>query len=291
MSRMAYVDGRYMPLQYATVNLQDRGYQFADGVYEVIARYSDCLLDGEGHLDRLERSLDELSIPMPCSRRALMHKVVQLCKMNPNKNGLIYMQVTRGVAPRKHTFKDGMKSCLTMVMYPAHYPSEKVLETGVRVITTEDERWANCHIKAIGLLPNVMAKMKAQTSGAFEAWQVNAQGEVTEGSLSNAHIIKNGVIITHPANHAILGGITRDTVLSLAPQYGLKVEERAFTLQEAKEADEAFVTGASSFVMPVVQIDDTQIANGKVGNGVKRLIEAYADYIKTQPHYEQFNKA
>tara|TARA_B100001123_G_C15149661_1_gene962999 strand:- start:238 stop:1113 length:876 start_codon:yes stop_codon:yes gene_type:complete len=283
MSRIAYVNGQYIPLNRAQVSLQDRGYHFADGVYEVIALYQNKLLDAEGHLARLERSCGELAIAMPCSRNALMVHIRELIRRNHAQNGLIYMQVTRGVAPRKHLWKGVLTPSFSMVVYPAFYPTETALNTGVKVITTTDQRWGRCDIKTIGLLPNVLAKLKAQEAGVYEAWQINTKGEVTEGSLSNSYIVKGDVIYTHPKDNHILGGITRDTTLRLAQERQLRVEERAFSLDDIREADEAFLTSASSFVMPVVQVDDIPIGDGKVGSVTRKLIEAYYDDIASQP--------
>jgi D-alanine transaminase len=285
MSRIAYVDGRFVPQHHAKVAMEDRGYQFADGVYEVIALYDGRLLDAPAHLARLERSLRDISIPMPMTRAALDCVITQLIRRNQHRrNGLIYMQVTSGVALRNH-LANPSKPVLTLSLNPAKYPDAHTLAQGVRVITTPDERWARCDIKSIALLANVIARKKAQAAGAREAWLVadDAAQTITEGSLSNAFIVKDGTLITHPLTHAILGGITRDVILTLAKQHGISVKESPFSLQDAYAADEAFVSGASSFVLPVTRIDDTTIAGGKVGPITQQLIAAYAAHIETQP--------
>jgi len=282
MTRIAYVNGRFTTADAAQVAMEDRGYQFADGVYEVIALYEGRLLDGDGHLARLERSLRELNIPMPMSRRALDLLIKELLRRSRKRNGLIYMQVTSGAATRNHLAKP-KKPVFSMSLNPAKYPDEATLENGVKVITHPDERWARCDIKSIGLLPNVIARKKAQSEGAREAWLVNREGYVTEGSLSNAYIVKGGCIYTHPIGTQILGGITRDTILRLAREAGLQVREEAFTLEQALQADEAFATGASSFVLPITQIDDKRIGNGKAGETACKLIKLYDDFILTQP--------
>lgn len=283
MSRIAYVDGWFVPMRDAAVAMEDRGYQFADGVYEVIALYQNRLLDGPQHLGRLERSLAELNIPMPMRLTALTCVMDELLRRNKRQNGLIYIQVTRGVAMRNHVAKKHMKPVLTMSLNPAKYPSKHELMQGVRVITVADQRWTRCDVKSIALLPNVMARMQAQDAGAKEAWQINAQGLITEGSLSNAYIVRDGAIITHPVNERILGGITRQTVLRLAMERQIPIKEEAFTLADARDADEAFISGASSFVLPVTRIDEHTIADGKPGALTQKLIQAYDEHILTQP--------
>jgi D-alanine transaminase len=284
MSRIAYVNGRFVPQAHATVAMEDRGYQFADGIYEVIALYEGRLLDAEGHLARLERSLKELQIQMPMSMRALECLIGELIRRNRRQNGLIYMQVTRGVALRNHISKPA-HPVLSMSLNPAKYPDAAMREKGVAVITAPDERWARCDVKSIALLPNVLARQASAEAGAREAWQINAAGVVTEGSLSNAYIVKDGTIITHPLSHEILGGITREVVLGFARAQGIAIDERAFTPAEAAAADEAFLTSASSFVLPVTQLNAAPIGGGKVGAITQQLMAAYdADIEKHSPN-------
>ncbi len=282
MSRITYVNGRFVPQAHAFVAMEDRGYQFADGIYEVIALYDGRLLDGEGHLARLERSLAELNIAMPMSLRALECLIAELIRRNRRRNGLVYMQVTRGVALRNHISKPA-HPVLTLSLNPAKYPDDALREKGASVITAPDERWARCDVKSIALLPNVLARMASAEAGTREAWQVNADGFITEGSLSNAYIVKNGAIITHPLGHAILGGITREVVLGMARAQGIAVDERPFTPAEAANADEAFLTSASSFVLPVTMLNGAPIADGKVGRITRTLMQAYDAHIQTQP--------
>ncbi|MCI5050546.1 MAG: D-amino-acid transaminase [Rickettsiales bacterium] len=280
MSRTAYVDGEYVPLSHAQVNMQDRGYQFADGIYEVIARMNGCLLDGKAHLDRLERSLVELDIPMPMSRAALDITIAELLSRHKQRNGLVYMQVTRGTSKRNHVFAPDMKPVLTIAYLPSKFAGKAEREQGIKVITAPDMRWARCDIKTIALLPNIMVRNQAAKQGAKEVWQINADGYVTEGALSNAYIVdKSGVLRTHPLTHAILGGVTRDTILKHAREEGVEVKEEAFTLDEVRSAKEAFLSSCSTFVQPVSQIDDQQLP---VGDVTKRLMKRYDEHNHAQ---------
>ena len=282
MPRFAYVNGRYVPHGEATVHIEDRGYQFADGVYEVVTIADGWMVDEDPHLDRLERSLGEISIPMPMSRRALKLVMRELVRRNAVRNGLIYMQVTRGVAPRDHRIPvTPLTPSLVMTTKRISFAGQKKFSEGVRVITIPDIRWARCDIKTVGLLPNCLGKSQADAAGAYEAWQVDRDGYVTEGTSSNAWIVTaDDRLLTRPASHAILNGITRLTILRIAAEEGVIFEECAFTVAEARAAREAFVSSATSFVTPVVQIDDTTIGNGKPGSLSRKLQAAYMDYAK-----------
>ncbi len=280
MSRIAYINGRFVPQSGAMVPMEDRGYQFADGVYEVIALYDGRLLDVRGHLARLERSLKELGIRAPVAQAALWPLIRELIRRNRRRNGLIYIQVTRGVAPRNHLSQPD-RAMLSLSLNPINFPDEVQRSQGVAVITTQDQRWARCDIKSIALLPNVLARRHAAQQQAREAWQVNAAGFITEGALSNAYIIKQGTLITHPADHAILAGITRDVVLRIAREAGIGVEERPFTPEEAADADEAFMTSASSFVLPVTQLNDKPLGDGTCGPLTRQLMSGYDKHIHT----------
>jgi len=280
MARDAYVNGRFVPHGAAAVHIEDRGYQFADGVYEVVPVVDGLPVDEEGHLDRLERSLRELSIRMPVSRQVLELKARELVRRNGLANGLLYMQVTRGVAPRNHAFPgDAIRPSLVMTTKRMDFAAMDKFRDGVGVITAPDLRWRRCDIKTIGLLPNCLAKQQAAEAGAYEAWLVDDDGNVTEGSSSNAWIVtKDGTLVTRHADHAILRGITRQTILKLAAEADLGFEERPFTVSEAYEAKEAFVTSATSFVTPVVRLDDRSIGNGKPGLLTERLLSVYRRY-------------
>lgn len=281
MSRVVYVDGQYVSNRHAWVAMEDRGYQFADGIYEVVTMYDGALIDQAPHLDRLERSLRELDIPMPMSRRALELVIEELIRRNSRRNALVYMQVTRGVAQRGHVFNQGIRPVLTMAVMPAKFPSIEARKKGVKVTTAQDLRWERCDIKSVALLPNIMVRNEAERQGAKEAWQIR-DGCISEGSSSNAYIVdKDGVIRTHPLTHAILGGVTRATVLKLARNAGIEVVEDPFTLNDVREASEAFLTGATTFVTPVVQVGDIQVSN-EAGPVTQKLMALYDAYIKEQ---------
>ncbi|NKB58691.1 MAG: D-amino-acid transaminase [Alphaproteobacteria bacterium] len=279
MARYAYVNGRYVPHDEGTVHIEDRGYQFADGVYEVIPIIDDRMVDAAPHLDRLDRSLSEMNIAAPLSRKVLELVMRELIERNGVSEGLIYMQVTRGVAPRDHKFPKGVRPSIVMTTKKVDFLSQKKLSDGVKVITIPDIRWERCDIKTISLLPNCMAKTQAFEAGAYEAWQVDGDGNVTEGASSNAWIVTaDGKLLTRPATHDILRGVTRQSLLRIAAEEGLSFEERPFSVEEAKTAREAFVSSATSFVTPVVQIDDTVIGNGGPGILSGRLQGWYLDY-------------
>ena len=265
MSRIAYVNGRYVPHGSASVHIEDRGYQFADGVYEVCEVREGSLIDTNRHLKRLERSLSELSIDKPMNDAALVHILRETVRRNRVRDGLVYLQVTRGVAKRDHAFpKSGTKPAL-VVTARASDPrvAESKFRDGVAVVTVPDNRWERVDIKTVSLLPNVLAKQKAREAGAYEAWFVDAEGHVTEGSSTNAWIVtKDGTLVSRPAESGILRGITRTTLLEAIKDEGLHFEERAFTVDEAKTAKEAFITAATTILIPVVRIDDASVGNG-----------------------------
>ncbi|MFC4351401.1 D-amino-acid transaminase [Fodinicurvata halophila] len=280
MPRIAYVNGQYLPHSDASVHIEDRGYQFADGVYEVVPVMSGKLVDEARHLDRLERSLSELQMDMPMSRRALQLVCDSVIERNYLTNGFVYMQVTRGVAPRDHKFPKGIKPAIVITAKQTKPQSTAVLEDGVAVKTVPDIRWRRRDIKSISLLPNCMAKQAAVEEGAFEAWMVEEDGTVTEGSSTNAWIVtKDGILVTRTADHDILNGITRMGLLEVAAEAGVQFEERPFTLEEAYEAREAFLTSSTNHVTPITRIDDRSVANGKPGSVTMKLREAYLDRI------------
>jgi len=280
MSRIAYVNRQFVPQSAAMIAMEDRGYQFADGVYEVSAFINRRFLDAERHLDRLEYSLRELAIPMPMSRRALLLVIEELIRRNQRESGLIYLQVTRGVAPRNHTWPQDIDPVLTMNVLPVAIASDAQRAKGMKAITGVDERWGRCDIKSISLLPNILARKKSYDVGARETILVNAKGEVTEGSATNIFFVdSNGTLVTHPKNHAILGGITRDVVLELARSEGLKVEERPFMAADIFSAREVFFTSTSAFVMPIIEVDGRPVGNGAPGLTTSRLIELYNAHV------------
>jgi D-alanine transaminase len=280
MSRIAYVNGRYVPHSQAQVHIEDRGYQFADGVYEVVAVVGGRFADMTPHLDRLDRSLKELRIAQPMSRKALEQVMEEVVRRNRVDRGIIYLQMTRGVARRDHPFPAKAETQVVMTSRSIPAQPAKYGEEGVRAITTPDIRWQRCDIKSVSLLPNILAKQQAREAGAYEAWLVDAKGMVTEGSSTNAWIVTpDGKLVTRSVDNAILNGITRGTVLALAKAEGLEFVERPFSVAEAMGAREAFITSATSFVLPVTQIDDKVIANGKPGSLSLRLREAYAAFL------------
>ena len=280
MSRWAYVNGRYLPHREASVHVEDRGYQFADGVYEVVLVHAGAMIDEIPHLDRLDRSLDELRIDPPMGRMALRAVLREVVRRNRIRTGLVYLQITRGVARRDHAFPTGVKPALVVTAKRLTLPREETLESGVRVVTIEDIRWQRCDIKSVSLLPNVLGKQHARENGAYEAWQIDQDGNVTEGTSSNSWIVTHDDrLLTRPATHEILNGITRQTILKLAAARGLTFEERAFSLDEALAAREAFISSATSFVTPVTQIDDTTLGNGRAGSFTMDLRSAYFDYM------------
>lgn len=283
MPRIAYVNGFYVRHDMAFVHVEDRGYQFADGVYEVCAVVGGKILDYDGHWARFERSLDALSIPVPLSQAAFRTVIAQMIARNHLRDGIIYWQATRGVAARDHAITSTPRPALVVTARRLNFKAKADLaRKGVAVISTRDERWGRCDIKSVSLLGNVLAKEKARQAGAYEAWMVKGE-KVSEGGSTNTWIVdKDGVLRTHPLNHAILGGITRDTVLKLARDLGVKVEERAFSLAEAHEAREAFITSSTNFVMPVTSIDDRPIANGAPGLLTSKLVDAYWRYVEAQ---------
>lgn len=274
MSRIAYVNGQYLPHSSAAVHVEDRGYQFADGVYEVCEVWQCNLVDAPRHLARLERSCSELRIPMPMEHKPLTLVLKEVIRRNKVRNGIVYMQVTRGVARRDHFFPlTPIAPTLVITAKPTNpAASDKQAETGIAVVSHPENRWPRVDIKTVGLLPNVLAKQYAREQGAKEVWYVDQDGYVTEGGSTNAWIVtKDGVLVTRPAESGILRGITRSVVLDLVEREGLRFEERPFTLEEAKTAREAFVTAASTICMPVVSLDGASIGNGHPGTVATEL--------------------
>jgi len=277
--RIAYVNGRYVRHAVAAVHIEDRGYQFADGVYEVCEVARGFIMDMTRHLDRLDRSLGHLEIAWPMSRKALQTILREVVKRNHVVNGMVYLQVTRGVAGRDHVFPAAVRSALVVTAKRSD-PAVALAraETGVKVITVPENRWERVDIKTVGLLPNVLAKQKAKLAGAYEAWFVDPDGTVKEGASTNAWIVtKDGKLVTRPAESGILRGITRTTLFDLAAKMGLTIEERSFSVAEAKAAREAFITAATTVVMPVVAIDGDPVANGHPGSIALSLRGSFFD--------------
>ena len=284
MARVAYVNGAYLPLAQAGVNIEDRGYQFADGIYEVVAVAGGKLTDWPAHVKRLDRSLGELRIAAPMGHQALTVIAREVVRRNRVRDGILYVQITRGVARRDHPFPKDSRPSLVMTSRPLDFDAvAKRAEKGVTVASVPDIRWGRCDIKTISLLPNILAKQAAREAGAFEAWQVDDEGYVTEGASTNAWIVdEDGKLVTRPEEDNILNGVTRQTLIPIAKSLGYKVAERPFTVAEAKAAREAFVTSTTTFVMPVTEIDGQVIGNGAPGSITLALLEAYRRHIEEE---------
>lgn len=281
MSRIAYVNGAYVPLDMAFVHIEDRGYQFADGVYEGVTVAGGRMIDLEPHLDRLERSLRELQIDMPMGRGPMTLVFQETIRRNRLKNAFLYVQVTRGVAKRDHPFPAECESTLVVTARRLDLNAVRArAEKGVKAVSQPDIRWGRCDVKSIGLLPNVLAKQAAREEGGFEAVMVDKDGFVTEGSSTNIWMVDaSGTLVTRSTSDNILPGITRKTVAKLAEELQLKVEERAFTLEEAKAAKEMFLTSSTSCATPIVDLDGHKIGDGTPGPAAQRLIDAYWSYM------------
>ena len=280
MNRIVYVNGAYMPEQEATVSIFDRGFLMADGVYEVTSVLQGKLIDFEGHAQRLKRSLDALDMAMPMPIDELLGVHRELVARNGIEEGMIYLQVTRGSAgDRDFAFPDPEETPVTLVMFTQNKPGladSPAAKTGIKVISIDDIRWGRRDIKTVQLLYPSMGKMMAKKAGADDAWMVQ-DGFVTEGTSNNAYIVKNGQIITRALSNDILHGITRSAVLRFAEEAQMELVERSFTIDEAQSADEAFVTSASTFVMPVVEIDGQTLGAGMPGPIAARLREIYLE--------------
>ena len=292
MPRVVYVNGRYVPYAQANVHVEDRGFQFADGVYEVIGCIHGHLADETGHLDRLERSLSELQMPMPVERETLRFLIRECLRRNGLTNAGIYIQITRGQAKRDFKFPaPNTPQSLVIIASPFNFDGNLAVINGVRVKTLQDIRWKRRDVKSIALLPQALAKQEAIDSGVDDAWMLDGEGYVTEGSASNAWIItKDGTLVTRPVSHDILRGVTRTAIEKICSEMQIKIEERLFTPQEAYEASEAFTSSATALITPVVEIDGHQIGDGKPGKMAHRLYEEYRAYVDglrgQQVHWE-----
>jgi D-alanine transaminase len=276
MSRIAYVNGQYLPESEAKVSIFDRGFLFADGVYEVTPVVNGKLVDYDPHMERLDRSLGELKMAWPCSKEELTKVHTEIIARNKLNEGIIYMQVTRGVADRMFNFPKDIKSSLVAFPQFMKLVDNPNAKTGVKVVTTPDIRWLRRDIKSIMLLAPVLGKEEAYGKGAAEAWMVE-DGFVTEGTSSNAYIVVGNKIITRPLSNRILAGCTRRALFRLAAEHNVEIEERLFTPEEAYGADEAFLTSASQFVMPITEIDGHRIGGGQVGPVVRKLRELFLE--------------
>ena len=278
MGALGFIDGRIVDLKELVVAMEDRGYQFGDGVYEYTKVYNGKCFSLKPHIDRLYRSLRELRIPAVFTFAEMEEIHNRLIAESGIENGGIYLQITRGWAPRAHAFPDTVVPCLTMTIRPSSINAAH-WDTGVGVVAVPDERWLRCDIKSLNLLGNILAKQKAKEAGCYEAIMIR-DNMVTEGSSSNFVIVKDGVLWTYPTGNLILKGVTRTRVLEeIVPANGLSVLEKAFTLDFAKKADEAFLTGTTTEIMPIVTIDGQPVADGKVGPITQKIQKGYKDAI------------
>ncbi|TXH79997.1 MAG: D-amino-acid transaminase [Rhizobium sp.] len=280
MPRIAYVNGRYVKHGDAMVHIEDRGYQFADGVYEVCEVRHGVIVDMTRHLDRLNRSLGELRIAWPMTRAALVLVIRETLRRNHVRNGLFYLQVTRGVARRDHVFPPA--GTPSSIVVTAKSTDQSVIAKknadGIKAITVRDNRWDRVDIKSVGLLPNAMARQQAKEAGAQEAIYIDHNGMVKEGAATNVWIVDNdGNLVTRPAEHGILRGITRTTLMDVAARLGVTIVERFFSVEEMMKAREVFITAATSICFPVVSIDGETIANGHPGSMSQKIREAFFD--------------
>jgi D-alanine transaminase len=276
MSRVAYVAGRYVMHRQAAVHIEDRGYQFADGVYEVIAVIGGRLVDEAPHLTRLHRSLAELRIAAPMADAALKIVIREIVRRNGVGTGIVYLQITRGAAPREHAFPKAATPTLVVTARRSRPPDPRLGNDGIAVITIPDIRWQRCDIKSVALVANVLGKQAAREAGAYEAWQVDRNGEITEGTSTNAWIVTGeGAVVTRAADTAILNGVTRLAVFDIIRREGYRLVERGFTVAEAKAAREAFLTSTTADLLPIVQIDGAPVGEGRPGALALKLRAAY----------------
>ena len=283
MPRIAYVNGQYVPHHAAGIAIEDRGYQFADGVYEVIAIAGGEVVDMDPHMARLKNSLAGLEINLPISEAALRMAMLRVARLNRVQFGILYLQISRGVAPRDHAWAEGLRPSLVMTCRSVPMGKMAALaEKGVSVKTMPEDRWARPDIKTISLLPNVLAKQAARSGGDYEAWFVDGDGYVTEGASTNAWIVEgDGTLVTRPLSRAILPGIARSILLEVAARDGIPVREEAFTPEQAKGAREAFITSTGGLV-PVTAIDGDVVANGAPGGLSLQLAAAYQQHMADQ---------
>ncbi len=276
MSRIAYVAGQYLSHRQAAVHIEDRGFQFADGVYEVIAVNGGRLVDEAPHLTRLYRSLAELRIAPPIGDAALKIVIREIVRRNGVNTGIVYLQITRGAAPREHAFPKAAKPTLVVTARRSRPPDPRLGRDGIAVITIPDIRWQRCDIKSVALVANVLGKQAARERGAYEAWLVDRIGQVTEGTSTNAWIVTaDDTVVTRAADTAILNGVTRLAILDIIRREGYRLVERPFTVAEAKAAREAFLTSTTADLLPVVRIDDSPVGEGRPGPLGEKLRAAY----------------
>ncbi len=277
MLNIAFLNGEFLPLDRASVSILDRGLLFADGVYEVTAVATGRMIQHEDHFDRLYRSLEAIELPAPLSRQQIQEMQLELVRQNQLLEGIIYLQITRGAGLRDFAFPPQVKPTAFAYCSEMKIVNHEKLQTGVKIITVPDIRWLRRDIKSVSMLPQVLAKQRARSAGAFEAWQVE-DGHITEGSSTSAFIVRDRILYTHPQNHRILPGTVRKNILKIwRDDLKLEIRETAFTPDEVKAADEAFLTSASTFLLSVVEIDGHQIGNGEPGELATRLRQLYLE--------------
>ena len=278
MKDISYINNKFIEHTKAKVSIEDRGFLFADSIYELISVFKKEIIDTDQHLNRLNSSLKKIKIKYNFNKKKFKKIFKKLIKLNNIVNGYIYIQITRGVAERKHEFPKQYKP--TTIIFTKHLIiNKKMYEKGVKIITIPDLRWLRRDIKTTALLPNILSKQLAVEKNAFESWFID-NGNITEGSASNAWIIKNlNTIVTHPANNKILKGVTRDTLIKILKKNNFNVIEKPFNLIEAKNAKETFLTSSTLSVLPVIKIDNYNISNGKPGNITKKIMHLYNNYI------------
>ncbi len=279
---ICYINGKYMPKIESKISIEDRGLNFSDGIYEVIRFKNKKLLNFKDHQTRLERSLNEIKITFPfASKKSVKIIISNLLKINSYENGFVYLQITRGTATRNHLFPKFTKPNVILSLYPE--PDISNLSQGVSIILTDDMRWKRCDIKSVSLLPNVLGKQYAHENGCYESWQMDKEKYITEGTTSNAFIVsKTGKIKTHPLNNKILGGVTRNTLIRAAKLKMVPIVERAFSLKDLLNCEEAFLTSTTVGVLPVTKINNKKIKSGKIGSQTKKLIKIYNEFLEKQ---------
>ena len=281
MSRVSYVNGEYCDHNISRIHIEDRGFQFADGVYEVFGVINSQVVDYQGHLNRLYKSLNEIKLNSPIHRSAYYYHVKRLISKNQIKNGLIYLQITRGVAQRDFKFPINTKA--TLVIIAKNLPDDEYdnnFQKGIKIKTTKDLRWKRVDIKTINLLAPVLAKQFAADNNCQEAWLIDDDGYVTEGSSSTAWILKKNILYTTPLSNSILNGITRQSLIKGLKKNKIKMVEKKFNIKDIKESDEAFITSATQYVMPVVLVDNFKIGNGKIGKYAKIFRKVYLEAVR-----------
>ena len=281
---ICYVNGSYEEKNSAMISIQDRGFNFSDGVYEVMSFFGKQVINFDKHIKRLEQSLEGLRIQKPLTNYKSLELILKkLIKLNKLDKGFVYLQITRGSSSRNHIFPKLSKPNIVIFTFTAKL-DKKLIQSGVKVRLTEDLRWKRCDIKSISLLPNVLEKQNAFEEGMYESWQ-KRKNLITEGSTSNAFIVnRNGFIQTHPANNFILGGVTRDTLIEIAKKNKIKVIEKAFSSSDLFSSKEAFLTSTTAKILPVVKINEKTIGNGKPGQMTQVLIKKYDELVKCQIH-------